>query len=473
MADNPLNSQVWPNLPETVDPAVATHLKLLYNIVKNHRDAFAALKDQQTAASTTQTTVVNQGGGPGGGFTAGGDLRGTSTSQRVVGLLNTAFDFTTWADGMFPQFQATTGMLEGVWVYQKMQGGVLGIPTSGQPLLWSPVVQPITFAANLAASVGNIDPQVGANPAATVTLPVKRWTLGVGTQIGTISVSTGGVVTFTTTGGTTQSAGTGDLIAVYNQSPADVSMAYLTFTLAAFLGSTAPTLPSMLAGSVMWPGAFTGNDIMLGDPDGIHAKDSNVQISADGTMAANSDSLVPTQKSVVTYVGSHAMVLLEEHTASNVAELDFTTAITAAYDDYVIRVVNIVAQSGTPGLLFQVFSSGAYDVTNAHYVNMLFFNRLDNTSNGQQNPNAAGLQFGGSNAAKPGINGYLNLYNPGEATASKLIDGTLVMLNADGNYYREYFGTRYTQTTAITGFRFKFDSGNIGSGTIRVYGMAK
>lgn len=62
-----------------------------------------------------------------------------------------------------------------------------------------------------------------------------------------------------------------------------------------------PTAAS--TGAVSGPGSSTNNDIALfNGVTGQIIKDSGVQISTDGTFAANSDALIPTQKATKTYV---------------------------------------------------------------------------------------------------------------------------------------------------------------------------
>ena len=82
----------------------------------------------------------------------------------------------------------------------------------------------VIFAANFAGSVGT----VRVNPTATATYTVKKN----GTAIGTIVVSTGGVVTFTTTAGAAQTFNAGDRMTVEAPSPQDGTLADAAFTLA-------------------------------------------------------------------------------------------------------------------------------------------------------------------------------------------------------------------------------------------------
>ena len=84
--------------------------------------------------------------------------------------------------------------------------------------------QAVSFAGNFAGSYGS----VGSNPTATQTFTVAKN----GSSIGTIAVSTGGVVTFTTTAGAAQSFVAGDRLSITGPASPDISMSDLGFSLA-------------------------------------------------------------------------------------------------------------------------------------------------------------------------------------------------------------------------------------------------
>lgn len=67
-------------------------------------------------------------------------------------------------------------------------------------------------------------------------------------------------------------------------------------------------LDSPPSGAVVGPGVSTIGDIATwSNITGTALADSGVKISTDGTMASDSDGLVPTQKAVVTYIGTSAL----------------------------------------------------------------------------------------------------------------------------------------------------------------------
>jgi hypothetical protein len=74
-----------------------------------------------------------------------------------------------------------------------------------------------TIPANMAGTQVN----VGTNPAATFAIDVQKN----GSTIGTISISTGGVATLTTTGGTSKSIAAGDVIKFVAPGSADATIA--------------------------------------------------------------------------------------------------------------------------------------------------------------------------------------------------------------------------------------------------------
>jgi len=100
-----------------------------------------------------------------------------------------------------------------------------GTPTAGQLMGKLATVRDISLSANFSGSYGH----VGTNPAATFAIDVKDN----GSSIGTISISTGGVFTFSTTSGTAKTVSAGHRLEFYApaNSPADSSIANIAATL--------------------------------------------------------------------------------------------------------------------------------------------------------------------------------------------------------------------------------------------------
>ncbi len=178
-------------------------------------------------------------------------------------------------------------------------------------------------------------------------------------------------------------------------------------------------------------------------------------------------------------VGAGALVLLEQYTAASSATIDFTTGISATYDDYIVEMVNITPANDNTVFQLQVGTGGGptYDVTSGHYL----YTTWQTDTLGGSGSRAAGaatfieLANGLSNSSSAGgLSGRLTLHNPGSATQHKNVFWESFRTNTGSStFLQNHGGGKYTQTTAVTAIRFKFDSGNIASGIFRMYGIAK
>lgn len=99
-----------------------------------------------------------------------------------------------------------------------------GKPGAGATVLLLTYTRTVSFPGNFSGSRGT----VGVNPTATATYNVNKN----GSSIGTIAVSTGGVVTFTTTGGAAQSFSAGDRMTVIAPGTQDATMSDVAVTFA-------------------------------------------------------------------------------------------------------------------------------------------------------------------------------------------------------------------------------------------------
>jgi hypothetical protein len=172
-----------------------------------------------------------------------------------------------------------------------------------------------------------------------------------------------------------------------------------------------------------------------------------------------------------------ALVFLEEKQANSSATLDFTSVISSAFDEYVIEVVNCVPATTATTFTMRVSTDGgsSYVATGYRYAYQ-YYNTVAGINGIAGSESATYLTLGGTmanTAAAGGISGSYRLFNPGSATLHKQLTGTCYFLGTDAHDYREDVGGKYPQTTVVNALRFMFDSGNIATGTVRIYGVAK
>ena len=174
--------------------------------------------------------------------------------------------------------------------------------------------------------------------------------------------------------------------------------------------------------------------------------------------------------------GSGALVLLEQHTASGSASLDFTTGISATYDEYMVEFVDVAPATNNVDLLMLLSTNGgsSYD-SGANYARQT---RLDqstfNTVAGGNSGLTALIAITNvSNGATYAVNLSGKLWAPGSTAHYKTFTFQGIYRNNDGSFYSFVGAGTYISTTAVNAFQVKFSSGNIASGTVRLYGIAK
>jgi len=183
---------------------------------------------------------------------------------------------------------------------------------------------------------------------------------------------------------------------------------------------------------------------------------------------------------VVSTIGAVEMlglVFLEEKTASASATLDFTTCISSVYDTYEIVFVNVLPATDGAQLLMRMSTDGgsSYDSGGNYQASLWAWHNTAGGFSGEAS-GATSLKvtitMDNTDANYPGADGTIRLYNPGSNKYKQVAGQTSFRDSANGQTSCTFKGT-YLSTTAVNAFRFLFSSGNITSGTIRVYGLAK
>ena len=179
-------------------------------------------------------------------------------------------------------------------------------------------------------------------------------------------------------------------------------------------------------------------------------------------------------------IGGGSMALISTQTASSSSTISFTSGIDSTYKEYIFKYIGV--HPATDGANFQVnFRDGstAYDATKTTTVFLANHNEDDSgtvleykaSNDLAQSTSFQNLAESAGADNDQCVSGYLCLYNPSSTTFVKhFISETN---NADsGNNSQIFYVSGYNNTTAaIDGVQFKFSSGNIDSGTIKMYGI--
>ena len=175
-----------------------------------------------------------------------------------------------------------------------------------------------------------------------------------------------------------------------------------------------------------------------------------------------------------------SLVLLSTQTASSSATLSFTSGIDSTYKEYGFKFISIHPASNNVKLHFNMSadSGSNYNVTKTTTFFRADHDEADsatalgyNASNDlAQSTNFQGLGDIGNDNDQT-LSGTLHLFNPSSTTFVKhFISTTNACDHADES--RNYFVAGYGNTTsAIDAVQFKMSSGNMDSGTIKMYGV--
>nr|BAR38094.1 hypothetical protein [uncultured Mediterranean phage uvMED] len=177
-----------------------------------------------------------------------------------------------------------------------------------------------------------------------------------------------------------------------------------------------------------------------------------------------------------------AMNLISTQTASSSSTISFTSGIDSTYDSYVFKFYNIHPSGDDVVFSFQASTDGGsnYNTT----ATTTFFRGLHNESD-----SASTVEYGTSHdeAQTTGIIdvdasiggdadqhacGTMQIFNPSSTTFVKhfIYNGVSV---SSGDYAVDTYTAGYFNTTSvINAIQFKFASGNIDSGVIKLYGIS-
>jgi hypothetical protein len=244
-------------------------------------------------------------------------------------------------------------------------------------------------------------------------------------------------------------------------------------------GGTTPNISATYQGNGTKVQASTGstttNDCVKFDANGN---------TVDAGAACSSGSAV-TSVAGLTGVVPGGLVLLEQHTASSSAELDFTVCpANTSYDQYVLSMVNMTVATNGSDLEIQVSSNGgsSYDTTTNYRWGV-----IQSAMNGSQSvgtdgsTGGAGILFGVSSSSGGNLStatpafvmtGYL--YGLNTAVANSFIfHGQGIQVYSGNSLPYEMWTTGiYKGAGAVNAFRLIPNSGNF-SGIARCYGIAK
>ena len=181
-------------------------------------------------------------------------------------------------------------------------------------------------------------------------------------------------------------------------------------------------------------------------------------------------------------VSTGSLILLSTQTASASASIEFTSDIDSTYDSYVFKFINIHPQNNGEPPLFNLSTDGGsnYNVVKTTTVFRDLHNEGDTNSGigyrtGEDLAQSTAYQYisagGCGNDNDQCFVGYLQLFNPSSTTFVKHFICKTQLYTHDDYSYQTHMAGYANTTSAVNAIDFKFSSGNIDSGTIKMYGV--
>ena len=180
-------------------------------------------------------------------------------------------------------------------------------------------------------------------------------------------------------------------------------------------------------------------------------------------------------------VATGSMTLISTQTASNSATVSFTSGIDSTYKEYVFKFINIHPATNSTMFGFQVDTG-----TNTNY-NQTIQSSLFNAAHAEADTetifgyqatmdqgNGTSFQKLANNTGNENdecISGTLTIFDPSNSTFVKHFIARMNEVHNENYSFDSYTAGYVNTTTAITRAQFKFESGNIDSGTIKLYGV--
>lgn len=177
--------------------------------------------------------------------------------------------------------------------------------------------------------------------------------------------------------------------------------------------------------------------------------------------------------------GGGALVLLATSTLANDATADFTAFDNSTYESYIFYFSNVVPSSDNQDFWVRTSTDGgtSYD-DGADTYSWIVHGAISSNTIAQTDAaddtkiilNDTGNPGPGSASGEDGVSGWLVLHGPGLAKKTQ-ITSQIFFQDADGAYQIHNGGGQRASSADVDAIRFLFSSGNLESGTIKMYGM--
>tara|TARA_R100001443_G_scaffold78855_2_gene86085 strand:- start:407 stop:1012 length:606 start_codon:yes stop_codon:yes gene_type:complete len=177
-----------------------------------------------------------------------------------------------------------------------------------------------------------------------------------------------------------------------------------------------------------------------------------------------------------------ALTLISTQTASSSSTISFTSGIDSTYKEYIFKFYDIHPASDSVDFQFNLSVDGGSNYNVAKTTSFFrAFNFEDDSAQAVQYQTGEDLAQGTGfqslsdrigNDADASCAGTLHLFDPSNTTFVKHFIARFNRMFSDPVTANDFVGGYGNTTSAVNAVQFKFSSGNIDAGTIKLYGVS-
>jgi len=170
-----------------------------------------------------------------------------------------------------------------------------------------------------------------------------------------------------------------------------------------------------------------------------------------------------------------SLIKISETTVSSAVSSVTLTGIDSTYDVYMVKVMNCTPDTDGQGLHFRFTESGTPNSTSNYDYAVKNLRAAAGFSNGVGVNQIRGLVTGGAtgSATNETANSIMYIFNANNSSEHTFttIEGSII--SSTGELRGGQGGNVFTSASSVDGIQIFFDSGNIESATLTLYGLKK
>lgn len=195
---------------------------------------------------------------------------------------------------------------------------------------------------------------------------------------------------------------------------------------------------------------------------------NGLTIGASGNiMTSNGTGIISSSPSSV-----GTLQLISTQTASNVANIAFTN-LSSTYSEYYVIISNLLPITNNASFFMQVSTNNgsSYSATGYYYGQTDQNSSVQTGTFSASNSSSFGLMLNQSNAASNTGACEVTIINPGQSSKYHHFLNNSIYVDSAGKVDSIVGGCTWTTVTAINAVQFGYSSGNISTGTFKLYGL--